>query len=45
MLVGSMIAGVAFSQSLFGYVHAISHMFGGVFNIPHGIANAALLPL
>jgi len=44
MLVGSMIAGVAFSQSLLGNVHAISHTFGGVFNIPHGIANAALLP-
>ncbi|MED1466884.1 iron-containing alcohol dehydrogenase [Bacillus salipaludis] len=44
MLVASMIAGVAFSQSRLGNVHAISHTFGGVFNIPHGIANAALLP-
>ena len=25
-------------------MHAISHTFGGVFNIPHGIANATLLP-
>ncbi|MDQ0243715.1 alcohol dehydrogenase class IV [Bacillus fengqiuensis] len=44
MLEASMLAGVAFSQSRLGNVHAISHTFGGVFNIPHGIANAALLP-
>ncbi|WP_134703875.1 iron-containing alcohol dehydrogenase, partial [Ammoniphilus sp. YIM 78166] len=44
MLVASMMAGVAFAQSRLGNVHAISHTFGGVFNIPHGIANAALLP-
>ena len=44
MLVASMLAGVAFSQSRLGNVHAISHTLGGVFNIPHGIANAALLP-
>ncbi|WP_083392193.1 iron-containing alcohol dehydrogenase [Bacillus sp. MUM 13] len=44
MLVASLLAGVAFSQSRLGNVHAISHTFGGVFNIPHGIANAALLP-
>lgn len=44
MLVASMIAGYAFSQSRLGNVHAISHSFGGVFNIPHGIANATLLP-
>jgi len=44
MLVASMIAGVAFAQSRLGNVHAISHTFGGVFNIPHGIANATLLP-
>lgn len=44
MLVGSLLAGMAFAQSKLGNVHAISHTFGGVFNIPHGIANAALLP-
>jgi alcohol dehydrogenase class IV len=44
MLVASMMAGAAFSQSRLGNVHAISHTLGGVFNIPHGIANAALLP-
>lgn len=44
MLVASMLAGAAFAQSRLGNVHAISHTLGGVFNIPHGIANAALLP-
>lgn len=44
MLVAAMLAGVAFSQSRLGNVHAISHTLGGTFDIPHGIANAALLP-
>ncbi|WP_114413753.1 iron-containing alcohol dehydrogenase [Marinomonas foliarum] len=44
MLVASFLAGVAFSLSKLGNVHAISHTFGGIFNIPHGVANAALLP-
>jgi alcohol dehydrogenase class IV len=44
MLVASMMAGMAFSQSRLGNVHAISHTLGGVFNIPHGIANAVMLP-
>jgi alcohol dehydrogenase len=44
MLVASLLAGMAFAQSKLGNVHAISHTFGGVFNIPHGIANATLLP-
>lgn len=44
MLAASLMAGAAFAQSRLGNVHAISHTLGGVFNIPHGIANAALLP-
>ncbi|MFB5661333.1 iron-containing alcohol dehydrogenase [Alteribacillus sp. HJP-4] len=44
MLEASMMAGFAFSQSRLGAVHAISQSFGGVFNIPHGIANSVLLP-
>ncbi|KEA62218.1 Alcohol dehydrogenase [Marinobacterium lacunae] len=44
MLIASFLAGLAFSQSKLGNVHAISHTFGGIFNIPHGVANAALLP-
>src|SRR5690606_23397497 len=44
MLVASMMAGAAFAQSRLGNVHAISHTLGGIFDIPHGIANAVLLP-
>jgi len=44
MLVASMMAGAAFAQSRLGNVHAISHTMGGIFHIPHGIANATLLP-
>ncbi len=44
MLVGSFIAGVAFSHSMVGMAHAISHALGGVYHIPHGLANALVLP-
>ena len=37
-------AGVAFTQSYVGYVHAIAHSLGGKYNIPHGYANAIILP-
>ena len=44
MLVASCLAGVAFSHSMVGMVHGISHALGGVYHIPHGLANALLLP-
>jgi len=44
MLEASMLAGIAFSQTRLGNVHAISQSFGGLFDIPHGFANAVLLP-
>ncbi len=44
MQVGSFIAGVAFSHSMVGMVHGISHALGGVYHIPHGLANALILP-
>lgn len=44
MLVGSFLAGIAFSHSMVGMVHGISHALGGVYNIPHGLANALILP-
>jgi alcohol dehydrogenase class IV len=44
MLVGSFMAGVAFSHSMVGMVHGISHALGGVYHIPHGLANALVLP-
>lgn len=44
MLVASYKAGVAFTQSYVGYVHAIAHSLGGKYNIAHGFANAVILP-
>ncbi len=45
MLVASYKAGVAFSKSYVGYVHAVAHSLGGQYNVPHGLANAVLLPI
>ncbi|MEW5945586.1 MAG: iron-containing alcohol dehydrogenase [bacterium] len=44
MLLASTIAGLAFSNSMVGCVHAMAHACGGAFDVPHGIANAILLP-
>ena len=45
MLEAAFLAGNAFSQSYVGYVHAIAHSLGGKYNIPHGYANAVILPM
>ncbi|MBO7601083.1 MAG: iron-containing alcohol dehydrogenase [Lachnospiraceae bacterium] len=44
MLVASFHAGCAFTKSYVGYVHAVAHSLGGKYNVPHGLANAVLLP-
>ena len=44
MLVASFKAGVAFTQSYVGYVHAVAHSLGGKYNVAHGLANAVILP-
>lgn len=38
------VAGVAFSNSGLGMVHAMAHSLGGMYDLPHGICNAVLLP-
>ncbi|WP_100400393.1 iron-containing alcohol dehydrogenase [Bacillus sp. FJAT-44742] len=38
------LAGMAFNNASLGYVHAIAHQFGGIYNFPHGVCNAILLP-
>lgn len=45
MLAGSLFAGIAFSWARLGDVHAMAHPLGGFFNVPHGVANAILLPV
>ncbi len=44
MLMAAYKAGMAFSKSYVGYIHAIAHSLGGQYNIPHGLANAVLMP-
>ncbi len=44
MLIASAMAGLAFSQTRLGNVHAMSHPVGGHFGVHHGLANAILLP-
>ncbi len=44
MLKAAFLAGNAFSKSYVGYCHAVAHSLGGRYNIPHGLANAVLLP-
>ena len=44
MLIASYLAGNAFTRAFVGYVHAIAHNLGGLYNTPHGLANAVILP-
>ena len=44
MLQAAYVAGVAFSRSYVGYIHAVAHSLGGQYNIPHGLANSVLMP-
>lgn len=44
MLKASYVAGVAFTRAYIGYVHAIAHTIGGFYKIPHGVANAIIMP-
>ncbi|MDI6797951.1 MAG: iron-containing alcohol dehydrogenase [Desulfatibacillaceae bacterium] len=44
MAVASYYAGAAFTRAAVGYVHAIAHNMGGLYGVPHGLANAIILP-
>lgn len=44
MLVAAYNAGLAFTKSYVGYVHAVAHSLGGKYNVAHGLANAVILP-
>src|SRR5450759_1230968 len=44
LLVASSLAGMAFSHAMVGCVHGMAHAAGGLYGVPHGVANAILLP-
>jgi alcohol dehydrogenase class IV len=44
MALAAFYAGLAFTKAYVGYVHAFSHKLGGMYGVPHGLANAITLP-
>jgi aldehyde:ferredoxin oxidoreductase len=44
LLRAAYLAGKAFTRAYIGYVHAMAHTLGGFYGIPHGLANAVILP-
>ena len=44
MALASFYAGSAFTRASVGYVHALAHNMGGLYGVPHGLANAIILP-
>ena len=37
-------AGIAFSKSYVGYIHALAHALGALYGTPHGLANTVIMP-
>lgn len=44
MAVAACMAGLAFTRAGVGYIHAIAHQLGGLYHVPHGLANAIVMP-
>ena len=44
MLHAAYLAGLAFTKSYVGYIHAVAHSLGGKYNVAHGLANAIIMP-
>ncbi|SUA58447.1 Alcohol dehydrogenase 2 [Oligella ureolytica] len=44
MAYAQFLAGMAFNNASLGYVHAMAHQLGGLYDLPHGVCNALLLP-
>lgn len=44
MVYAIFLGGIAFSNAGLGNVHAMAHQLGGVYDLPHGVCNAMLLP-
>lgn len=43
MLMGSLLAGLAFNNTRLGNCHALSHPVSAIYDVPHGVANAILI--
>lgn len=44
MAYAQFMAGMAFNNASLGNVHAMAHQLGGLYDLPHGVCNAILLP-
>lgn len=44
MAIASLMAGISFAQAGLGLVHGIAHCLGAMYHVPHGVANAIMLP-
>jgi len=45
MTYANFLVGLAFSNAGLGLVHAMAHQLGGIYDLPHGVCNAMLLPI
>ncbi|WP_239255641.1 iron-containing alcohol dehydrogenase [Listeria ilorinensis] len=45
MVYAIFLGGMAFNNAGLGFVHAMAHQLGGVYDLPHGVCNAMLLPI
>lgn len=45
MVYAIFLTGMAFSNAGLGFVHAMAHQLGGLYDLPHGVCNAILLPV
>jgi len=45
MTYANFLVGLAFSNAGLGFVHSMAHQMGGIYDLPHGVCNAMLLPI
>jgi len=45
MMLGSTMAAMGFTNTILGIAHSMAHPLGAIFGVPHGVANAIMLPI